>query len=509
LRIQDVQVWVRTENHSAPTVTQLLAQSAVIYTQVKKESLKFTMNKHIKVNHKNRRLSNKQQKDNLESQKDKLGQREPDYLKNLQTVLIDQNLLCDLLFDRTTPAKGDIDRLLNLIILKKIKGYITQIGLNEILFLSECLQPAEKVAILRNALLEILSICKIDEEIINKATLYRDANFTVAIDAVCYKTYELDAIVTYNQEFSLLNQEMVGGLTTYTPSDFLGSYSLLNSNCKPMMGTYMINQISKLEHSFQSSPNAIVDPKPSVCDWILEDSSSESIQNHDSKGRITLWNPVTKKRETVTCQAPGAFEALSKAFNTVIESLGIFPEKYELERIFDINLEQGIEACVKATSIIKYQGKHYLSSYTHRDSLKAKFYAYVFSVGKICLGEEEITFIDSELSRKVRFIINTLSYKANIQFHEEELELAVAFCHNPSITYNKLAREYPLSFESQALFHKTECVFDKIKIAISETKQGRDKPVTKITRQNLAKILQDYQIPLDNERLDILSHIKP
>ena len=29
LRIQDVQVWVRTEDHSAPTVTQLLAQSAV------------------------------------------------------------------------------------------------------------------------------------------------------------------------------------------------------------------------------------------------------------------------------------------------------------------------------------------------------------------------------------------------------------------------------------------------------------------------------------------------
>ena len=30
LRIQDVQVWVRAEYHSAPTVTQLLAQSAVI-----------------------------------------------------------------------------------------------------------------------------------------------------------------------------------------------------------------------------------------------------------------------------------------------------------------------------------------------------------------------------------------------------------------------------------------------------------------------------------------------
>jgi len=30
LRIQDVQVWVRAEDHSAPTVTQLLAQSAVV-----------------------------------------------------------------------------------------------------------------------------------------------------------------------------------------------------------------------------------------------------------------------------------------------------------------------------------------------------------------------------------------------------------------------------------------------------------------------------------------------
>jgi hypothetical protein len=37
LRIQDVQAWVRTEDHSAPTVTQLLAQSAVLYIFLNKK----------------------------------------------------------------------------------------------------------------------------------------------------------------------------------------------------------------------------------------------------------------------------------------------------------------------------------------------------------------------------------------------------------------------------------------------------------------------------------------
>lgn len=428
---------------------------------------------------------------------------------NLQTILLDHDLLCDILFNRATHARGDVDKILYLITAKRIKGYITQTGLNEILFISEQLQTAKKVAVLRKTLLENLSICTIDNDLINKATFYREGNFKVAIDAVCYKANKLDTIVTCNEEFSLLDQEVVGSLNIYTPSDFLGYYSLHNSNCKLIMGKYMINQISKLEHNFQISTNAIVDPKPSICDWILEDFSYESIQNHDAKGRITLWNPITQKRETVTCQAPGAFEALSIAFNKAIEYLAILPERYELERIFDTNLEQGIWAYVRATSIIKYQGKNYMSSYTHRDSIKAKFYAYVFSVNKICLDEEESTFIDSELSRKVKCIITTLFNYAEIQLHEEELELAVAFCHNPGITYDKIIREYPLYFGQQALFHKSECLFDKIKNAISKTQQGQDKPITKVTQKNLAQILQDYQLSLDNKRLDILSHIQP
>lgn len=427
---------------------------------------------------------------------------------NLQTILFDHDLLCDILFNRATHARGDIDKILHLITEKRIKGYITQTGLNQILFISKQLQTAEKVAELRKILLENLSICKIDDELINKATLYREANFNVAINTACYKANKLDAIVTCNEEFSLLAQ-VVGSLNIYTPSDFLGYYSFHNSKCKTIMGQYMTKTIDILEHTYQSSPDAIVDPKPSICDWILEDFSFESIQNHDAKGRITLWNPITQKRETVTCQAPGAFEALSIAFNKAIEYLAILPERYELERIFDTNLEQGICACVKATSIIKYQGKNYMSSYTHRDATKAKFYAYVFSVNKICLDEEEDTFIDSELSRKVKCIITTLFNYAEIQLHEEELELAVAFCHNPGITYDKIIREYPLYFGQQALFHKSECLFDKIKNAISKTQQGHDKPITKVTQKNLAQILQDYQLSLDNKSLDILSHIKP
>ena len=424
-------------------------------------------------------------------------------------ILLDHYLLCDVLFDRSTYYQGDIDRLLYLITLGEIKAYITEVGFNEIFSLSKKFHTSEQIEKLRTIILPHLSICKIDNQVISKAILYREGNFKTAIDTTCQKTYKIDFIVTMSQDFSLIEQEMSKDLPVYNPSDFLGHYyNYYNSNFKLIQKNNMIYQIQKLERNFQFSPDTINDAKPCIGNWIIENYYSESMRNQDSRAKITLWNPQTQEQRTEVAQAPGTFEALSKAFDKAVEYLGIFPERYELESIFDKNIEQGSCSRVSATSIIKYQNELYKSVYTHRDSVKAKFYAYVFAVNNIYKGEKHTNFTDTELSKKVKRIINVLFSHADIQLDDEELELTIAFCHYPNATLDEIKQIYELPFETQALENKFSQLSAKLRTAISKTKQGIAHPVKKIDSKHLAEILEQYQLPLDGKMLDIMSHLK-
>ncbi|HIK06465.1 MAG TPA: hypothetical protein IGS40_17400 [Trichormus sp. M33_DOE_039] len=108
-------------------------------------------------------------------------------------ILIDTDLVLEALMNRTE-LTADVSQLLERVD-PSIQMYLTNVGLQKIYTYAACLQNSHADTVV-NWLIEKMQICIVDQMIIKTARKSAIKNFESAVEVVCLKHYQLDAIIT-------------------------------------------------------------------------------------------------------------------------------------------------------------------------------------------------------------------------------------------------------------------------------------------------------------------------
>lgn len=114
------------------------------------------------------------------------------------SILIDGDLLLEALMNRTELTQ-DVSKLLDMEI-PSIQMYLTNVSLQKIYAYASCLQNDQIADTVADWLVGKIKICIVNQSIMHTARLSPLKDFESAVELVCLKHYQLDAIITNQPE---------------------------------------------------------------------------------------------------------------------------------------------------------------------------------------------------------------------------------------------------------------------------------------------------------------------
>lgn len=143
----------------------------------------------------------------------------------MRRVLVDGEILLDILFDRDVFAEK-ASKLWQLIESEQIEAYVTPTTLSKVFESGRESQGVEIAWLAVSQFQEIMKVCPVDANIIQKASSFKLDDFEVAVQLACATVMKLDVIITRKiQEFYPFFQDFQdideGILSVVTAEEFL------------------------------------------------------------------------------------------------------------------------------------------------------------------------------------------------------------------------------------------------------------------------------------------------
>ena len=143
----------------------------------------------------------------------------------MRRVLVDGEILLDILLDRDVFAE-EASKLWQLIESQQIEAYVTPTTLSKIFEIGRESQGVEIAWQAVSQFQEIMKVCPVDANIIQKASSFKLDDFEVAVQLACATVMKLDVIITRKiQEFYPFFQDFQdideGILSVVTAEEFL------------------------------------------------------------------------------------------------------------------------------------------------------------------------------------------------------------------------------------------------------------------------------------------------
>jgi len=143
----------------------------------------------------------------------------------MRRVLVDGEILLDILLDRDVFAE-EASKLWQLIESQQIEAYVTPTTLSKIFEIGRESQGVEIAWQAVSQFQEIMKVCPVDANIIQKASSFKVDDFEVAVQLACATVMKLDVIITRKiQEFYPFFQDFQdiyeGILSVVTAEEFL------------------------------------------------------------------------------------------------------------------------------------------------------------------------------------------------------------------------------------------------------------------------------------------------
>jgi|GEM_PF-82554 len=143
----------------------------------------------------------------------------------MRRVLVDGEILLDILLDRDVFAE-EASKLWQLIESQQIEAYVTPTTLSKIFEIGRESQGVEIAWQAVSQFQEIMKVCPVDANIIQKASSFKLDDFEVAVQLACATVMKLDVIITRKiQEFYPFFQDFQdideGILSVVTAGEFL------------------------------------------------------------------------------------------------------------------------------------------------------------------------------------------------------------------------------------------------------------------------------------------------
>ena len=143
----------------------------------------------------------------------------------MRRVLVDGEILLDILLDRDVFAE-EASKLWQLIESEQIEAYVTPTTLSKIFEIGRESQGVEIAWQAVSQFQEIMKVCPVDANIIQKASSFKLDDFEVAVQLACATVMKLDVIITRKiQEFYPFFQDFQdideGILSVVTAEEFL------------------------------------------------------------------------------------------------------------------------------------------------------------------------------------------------------------------------------------------------------------------------------------------------
>lgn len=134
-------------------------------------------------------------------------------------IFIDTDVIIDFISDRK-PFSGEAARIFNLIDNKKVKGYTSALSFSNLYYVLSRYASHKKVITLLNELSELLSILKVDNDIIKAALASEFRDFEDAIQHYTALEHKrISVIITRN-----VKVYKKSSLPVMTPETFLKTY---------------------------------------------------------------------------------------------------------------------------------------------------------------------------------------------------------------------------------------------------------------------------------------------
>ncbi|EAZ88375.1 pentapeptide repeat-containing protein, partial [Crocosphaera chwakensis] len=315
--------------------------------------------------------------------------------KEALKMLIDGNTIEEFFLRDNQTFKKDFNKLMRSIFNGKINPYIGKDGLTNVWNRIQEIKRQEEANRLILELLSKLKVCQIDlKEIdLNK---YPTVNIPTIIQVEIARKYGLDGIITLrDRDFNGSNYPFV-----YSPAFFVQS---LEHNLSPeefkekitkKTQAKMIEKLSILlqgetSQTGQQEPNANLlfeEKLPLFKGWKIEQFEILCSQNNLTSATVIICHEDGQSRHQESAFQTGSINALFTAFDKALSH--IVEIKHQLQSIYIANLEPGKEGSVTAKSIVKYGTEEVTTIYTHKNIIKAYFFAYLKAIIAIYAPDE-------------------------------------------------------------------------------------------------------------------------
>jgi hypothetical protein len=294
-------------------------------------------------------------------------------------VLIDADLIEEFLLRNQTTLNGEATRVMGLVLEVKINPYIREMGLIQIWHSIKNLKSQEYA---NRSIIELLSKINVGQVNLKKIDLekYPNVNLRTAIQVEIAKKYNRAGIITIrDREFIASGYPFVGSPSLFL--QFLGedtSPASIERTLKNLGKAAMENEKAKLNQLLENEPQQNLFFEDNLLlfqGWKIENFEILCANNNLTAATVILCNTKTQERYTESAFKKGSVDALFTAFNEALAHL--VKIKHHLKSVYLANLKEGQQGDVTVKVMVEYDGKEVITIHTHKNILKAYFFAYV------------------------------------------------------------------------------------------------------------------------------------
>ena len=318
--------------------------------------------------------------DNLE-----IFQRKRNSSKSIK-ILIDANLIDEFLLRGKNIYNQDAINVVQHVLSENIIGYLGEIGLRNIWITSKAMKGKEYANRLIIELLDSFNVCKLKKEIIDNENKYPNVGLATAIQVEYAKQCNLDVIITLrDRDFMGCGWDRI-----YPPAQFLefleerGLNESTESVTEKLNKTIIESAREKLNKTFCiefNKSSLFEDLLPLFDGWRVEHFELLCSINRITSATVVLYNSAKNIRHSASAFKKGSIAALFTAFDKALSY--IVKIKHELASIYVANLTEGAEGDTCVIAIINSGDISVKKIYTHKNIIKAYFFAYVQTITAI------------------------------------------------------------------------------------------------------------------------------
>jgi uncharacterized protein YjbI with pentapeptide repeats len=312
-------------------------------------------------------------------------------------VLLDASLLFSIFIDRQCSYKQTASVLMNLIVLKKIIGFITNIDYDYLRKLAHICMEDRADSLLSFINYNFL-IHEVNKQCIEDASKYPFNQLDTAIALVCAQEKGINVIITETPEAFVGKSEVL----ILTPEEFISRYSFETNSIQPdgLISSYVSSPISEPE---RLNPLPEENLREIINGWQIEHFEVHISAADAARAELSLWNKSDGRKITKHAYGNGPADALFRAL-----ALAVFiaePTYYLplpiINHIFLESEQLGSDSPVNAKITVDVKGQFYTGKFVSTDTVKAVFYAYLAAIRESRLiGDSQRKIVSAELLKE-------------------------------------------------------------------------------------------------------------